>query len=127
MHSGGMPVFILYVFISMSIQGMFYLFTGRVALITGYHIAWDFTLATVFGIESLLQAEHTSLFTPQSTGLVQVSETGVQVANYLPLVFMGLAIVILHGVAWLVLLGWVRWCTGGVRVRADMAQPTLLR
>jgi uncharacterized protein len=121
MHSGGTPVFILYVFVSMSIQGLFYLFTGRVALITGYHIAWDFTLATVFGIEALTQAEHTSLFTPQLTGAAQMSGTGA-----LPLLFLGLTAIILQAAAWLVLLGWVRWRTGGVRVRAEMARPTLL-
>jgi membrane protease YdiL (CAAX protease family) len=125
MHSGG-PLFILYVFVSMSVQGLFYLFTRRVALITGYHIAWDFMLATFFGIEALTQAEYTGLLTPQLTDMVRISATGVQVANYLPLVFMGLAGIVLQGAAWLALLGWVRWRMDGVRVQADMVRPTLL-
>jgi len=127
MHSGGMPVFMLYVFGTMSVQGLFYLFTGRVALITGYHIAWDLTLATVFGIEALTEAEHTGLFTPQLTGSLQMSGTAIHVADYLPLALMGLAALALQVAAWLALLGWVRWREGGVRVRADMARPTLLR
>lgn len=124
MHSAGMPIFILFVFISMAFQGLFYLFTGRTALITGYHFAWDFTLSTVFGIEALEQGEYTGLFTPSLTNLVQMNEAGVQIANYLPLVLMGLACVVFQVTAWLALLGWVRWRTGGVRVRADMARAT---
>jgi len=127
MHSGGMPLFILYVFVSTSIQGLFFLFTGRVALITGYHIAWDVTLATIFGIESLTQTEHTGLFTSQLTGMMQMSETGVIINDYSPLVLMGLAVIVLQWLAWLALLGWVHWRTGGVHVRAEMAKPTLLR
>jgi membrane protease YdiL (CAAX protease family) len=127
MHSSGMLLFILYVFVSTSIQGLFYLFTGRVALITGYHIAWDFMLATIFGIEALTQTEHTGLFTSQLTGIVQMSETGVIINNDFPLVLMGLAILVLQVLAWLALLGWVHWRTGGVHIRAEMAQPTLLQ
>lgn len=124
MHGAGMPAFILFVFISMSFQGLFYLFTSRTALITGYHFAWDFTLATIFGIEALSQREYTGLFTPSFTSLVQMNEAGVQIANYLPLVLMGLAGALLQGAAWLLLLGWVHWRRGGVRVRTDMARPT---
>jgi len=124
MHSAGMPAFILFVFISMSFQGLFYLFTGRTALITGYHFAWDFTLATIFGIEALTEREYSGLFTPSFTHLVQMNEAGVQIANYLPLALMGLAAMLLQGAAWLVLLGWVHWRRGGVRVRADMVRPT---
>jgi membrane protease YdiL (CAAX protease family) len=127
MHSGGMPLFILYVFVSTSIQGLFYLFTGRVALITGYHIAWDITLATIFGIEALTQTEHTGLFTSQLTGMMQMSETGLIINDYFPLALMGLAVIVFQGLAWLALLGWVHWRAGGVHVRAEMAQPTLLR
>lgn len=126
MHSAGMPAFILFVFVSMSFQGLFYLFTSRTALITGYHIAWDFSLATIFGIEALSEGEYTGLFTASLTNLVQLNETGVQIANYLPLVSMGLAAAVLQGAAWLALLGWVHWRRGGVRVRADMARPTSL-
>ncbi len=126
MHSGGVPLFILFVVISMSIQGLFYLFTGRTALITGYHIAWDFTLATVFGIEALTQGEYTGLFTPHLTGAVQIVETGIQIINYPLLALTGLTLILLQGMAWLTLLGWVRWRTGSLSVRADMARPTLL-
>jgi len=127
MHSAGMPAFILFVFISMSFQGLFYLFTGRTALITGYHFAWDFTLATIFGTEALSQGEYTGLFTPSFTNLVQMNESGVQIASYLPLVLMGLAAILLQGLAWLVLLGWVHWRRRGVRVRSELARPTPLR
>jgi membrane protease YdiL (CAAX protease family) len=126
MHSSGAPLFILFVIVSMSIQGLFYLFTGRTALITGYHIAWDFALSTVFGIEALTQSEYTGLFTPQLTSLVEIVGNEVHIANYLPLVLTGVAVIVLQVVAWLALLGWVYWRTGGVRVRADMARPTLL-
>lgn len=126
MHGSGMPLFILFVFISMSVQGLFYLFTGRTALMTGYHFAWDFTLATVFGIEALSQGDYTGLFTPSLTSLVQMNEAGVQIANYLPLGLMGVIAIVLQVVAWLVLVGWVHWHSGGVRVRADMARPTML-
>lgn len=124
MHSAGMPAFILFVFVSMSFQGLFYLFTSRTALITGYHFAWDFVLATIFGIEALSEGEHTGLFTASLTSLVQLNETGVQIASYLPLVSMGLAAAVLQGAAWLALLGWVHRRRGGVRVRADMTCPT---
>jgi len=124
MHGSGMPPFILFVFISMSVQGLFYLFTGRTALMSGYHFAWDFTLATVFGIEALSQGDYTGLFTPSLTSLVQMNEAGVQIANYLPLGLMGVIAIVLQVVAWLVLVGWVHWHSGGVRVRADMARPT---
>ncbi len=126
MHGAGMPVFILYVFISMSFQGLFYLFTTRTALITGYHFAWDFTLATIFGIEALSQREYIGLFTPSLTSLVQINEAGVQIADNFPVGLMVLAFILLQGAAWLALLGWVHWHRGGVRVRKDMAHPTLL-
>jgi hypothetical protein len=125
MHAG-VVVFILYVFVSMSIQGLFYLLTGRIALITGYHIAWDFTLATVFGIEALEQPEYTALLTPRLSELVQVSASGLQVTDPPRLVLVGLAVIVLQIAAWLALLGWVRWRTGGIHIRADMARPTLL-
>ena len=99
--------------------------TSRTALITGYHFAWDFTLATIFGIEALSEGEYSGLFTASLTSLVQINDSGVQIASYLPLVLMGLTAALLQGAAWLALLGWVHWRRGGVRVRADMARPTL--
>lgn len=125
MHGSGMPVFILFVFVSMAFQGLFYLFTGRTALITGYHFAWDFTLATIFGIEALSAGEYTGLFTPSLTSFIQMNDSGVQIANYLPLALMAVIGAGLQLGAWLALLGWVRWRSGGVRVRAEMAHPTL--
>ena len=126
MHSSGAPLFILFVIVSMSIQGLFYLFTGRTALITGYHIAWDFVLTAVSGIEALTQSEYTGLFTPQLTGVVEIIGNEVHITRHLPLVLMGVAVIVLQVAAWLALLGWVYWRTGSVRVRADMTRPTLL-
>jgi hypothetical protein len=102
MHSSsGMPAFILFVFISMAFQGLFYLFTGRTALITGYHFAWDFTLATVFGIEALTEKDFTGLFTASFSNLVQMNVNGIQIGNYYPLVVMGLAGMLFQEFAWL--------------------------
>ncbi len=127
MHSAGMPLFIVFVFISMSFQGLFYLFTGRTALITGYHFAWDFTLATIFGVEALSEGEYTGLFTASMTSLVQINEAGVHSTNNLPLVLMGLVGVLWQVAGWLALLGWVHWRRGGVHVRTDMARTTFRR
>lgn len=127
MHSSsGMPAFILFVFISMAFQGLFYLFTGRTALITGYHFAWDFTLATVFCIEALTEKDFTGLFTASFSNLVQMNVNGIQIGNYYPLVVMGLAGMLFQEFAWLALLGWVHWRRGGIRVRTEMATRTAI-
>lgn len=81
MHSG-MAVFVLYVFVSMTIQGLFYFLIRRIGLIVGYHIAWDLSLDTVFGIEALSMPEHTGLFTPHWLDVVQVSAAGIQIADW---------------------------------------------
>ncbi|MBN1891090.1 MAG: hypothetical protein JW850_24045 [Thermoflexales bacterium] len=125
MHSGA-AAFILFVFVSMSVQGLFYLFTTHTALVTGYHVAWDFTLATLFGIEALTQAEYTGLFTPRLGEVAQMSASGIHIAHYPLLVMLALAAAALQVAAWLALLGWVRWRMGDVRVHAEMARPSLL-
>jgi len=123
MHSGT-PLFLLYVFVSMSILGLFYLLTGRAAMAMGYHVAWDFTLTAVFGIGALLgESEYVGLFTPHLTDLVQTGGDGVEINGVL--ILMATAVVVLQITSWLPLLGWVYWRTGHVRIRAKMAYPTL--
>ena len=56
------PGFLTYVFITTSIYGFFYFWTGKAALAMAFHFAWDFTNSSIFALGSSASPSSPALF-----------------------------------------------------------------
>jgi len=89
-----------YVFVATAIKAVCYLLTGRIAIATGYHIAWDFVLATVFGLGAQDSETTTAFFIIHSESVFRVD------GNEISFILMGILIG-LELVGLLLILKWV--------------------
>lgn len=117
MHRGG-AAYLLYVFVSASVLGLFYLLTGRMALAAGAHMAYDFTMLTLFGVGAGEGATFATLFRLQQDVLLQPG-------GDMDLTPAGLALVLgVEAATLLLLLGWVRLREGRIGLQEGLATPT---
>jgi len=111
MHIGP-PLFLLFVFLDMAMYALCYLLTGRIAVATGHHLAWDLLLAVVLVVQGVVPLDWAAaLFFVAPAGKV-LSLLG----NPTPLaiVLVILAVLAYEAVNVLLLLGWVRWRRGSL-------------
>jgi hypothetical protein len=118
MHSGN-TAFLLFVFVSTVVNALCYLLTGRIAIATGYHIAWDFVLATVFGLGAQAAETTTAFFIIHSEGVFRVD--GSEISFILMGILIGLELVGL-----LLILKWVSLRYGKNTLHQELAVPNLL-
>jgi membrane protease YdiL (CAAX protease family) len=124
MHLGnGNLTFLIFVLLATAIKGLSYLLTGRVGIALSYHAAWDFTMATVFGIGAQSDAGGTTAFY-----MIRFDDaTWAQaIDSYEFTLPMLLALLGLELAALLLMLGWIRLRYGNVKLREDLATPRLL-
>ncbi len=116
MHiASGDPLFLLYVLMSGMIYGSYYLLTQRAALAMASHFAWDFTVSFIFLLGGSNVGEPALFVVP----INQV--TGIDTGTLIPILGM---LVRLIGLV-LVLL-WIRWRKGKIRLHKEIAAPSLL-
>lgn len=119
MHRGGVW-YLVYVFVSAAVLGVFYLLTGRMALAAGAHMAYDFALLAVIGIGAEEGGTVGSLFLVAQDALTRPSDVGMAFTA------RGLALVLgIEAVGLLLMLGWVRLRTGRLRLKEGIWRPTL--
>jgi len=108
------PYFLTYVFITTTIYGFFYLWTGRSGLAMGMHFAWDFAASCIFSLGSMASPSYPAFFyvlyqTPTEAALNRAILLGVagKVAGLL------------------VILLWLKLRDGRIKLIPELTQPTL--
>jgi membrane protease YdiL (CAAX protease family) len=119
MHRGAIS-YLLYVFVSAMVLGLFYLLTGRMALATGTHMAYDFAMFAVFGVGAEEGSTIGALFLVTQDALIQASEAGMAFTPRGLVLALGMEVAGL-----LLMLGWVRLRTGRLGLRDGLWRPTL--
>jgi hypothetical protein len=105
MHIGP-PLFLFFVFLDMAMNALCYLLTGRIAVATGHHLAWDLVLAVVLVVQGVVPLEWpAALFfvEPADAVLALLRDPGA-----LLMVLAIVAVLVYEAVNVLLLLGWVR-------------------
>lgn len=120
MHRGH-PAFLLFVFVSMAIYALYYLLTGRVAIATGHHIAWNFVLATVLVVETDISPITTTFYTVRLANTMQMSDISATLLLLGVFSILGYELVNL-----LLTLIWVWLRYGRIGLCEELATPTLL-
>ena len=118
MHSGN-ALFLSFVFIATLIKGLSYFLTGRVAIALAQHAAWDFTMGVIFG------------FGVQEGSFVDITILHVQYKNaahgplnaneFAPGILLAMLVMELLSLS--LILGWIRWRYGRVRLGEELAEP----
>jgi hypothetical protein len=89
-----------------------YLLTGRIAVATGHHLAWDLLLSTVLVVQGVLPLDWAAaLF------FVEPAEAVLPLLNNpspLAIVLVILAVLAYEAVNVLLVWGWVRWRRGSL-------------
>jgi len=107
------PLFLVYIFITSVIYGLFFLWTKRVALAMAVHFAWDFTLSSIFLLGGQGDQE-VSFFV---VALSDVPDVGI---NFLPIIGIVPKILVL-----ILISGWIKLREGEITIRGDLASPSL--
>lgn len=121
MHSGNLT-FLAFVLLAATIKGWCYLLTGRVGIALGYHAAWDFALATVFGIGAESGDSGSTAFYVMRFVDTNWGSTANDSEITLPTL---LVLVVLEFVALLLILGWTRLRYGNIQISKVLTTPTL--
>lgn len=106
------PSFLVYVMVTGTIYGLFFIWTKRAALAMAMHFAWDFTNSAIFQLGS---SSETSLFF-------------VRLKNLPDLRFdiMSILGIIAKVIGLLLVLWWIRRQEGQTRIKPGLNSPTLL-
>ena len=111
--SSGNPSFLVYVLVWAVIYGVFFLWTGRVALAMAIHFGCDFTLSSIFQLGSTSEG---SLY------YVQIS----RMPDF-PFEMSSLLGITAKVIGFLLVLWWVRYREGKIRVKEELVSPTLIK
>jgi membrane protease YdiL (CAAX protease family) len=106
MHIGP-PLFLFFVFLDMAMYALCYLLTGRIAVATGHHLAWDLMLAVVLVVQGVLPLDWPAalFFVEPAEGVVSLLNNPTPLAILLAI----MAVLLYEALNVLLLLGWVRW------------------
>jgi membrane protease YdiL (CAAX protease family) len=111
--SSGNPSFLAYVLVWAVIYGVYFLWTGRAALAMALHFGWDFTLSSIFQLGG---TSETSLYFVRIDGMPDF-----------PFEMSSLLGIAAKVIGFLLVLWWVRYREGKVRVKEDLVSPTLIK
>jgi membrane protease YdiL (CAAX protease family) len=100
-----------YIFITGSIYGLYYAWTGRAAIPMALHAAWDFALSTIFALGGA-GLQTVALFTVP----VHAPDNSL----------LSLSGVLGKLIGLLIVAAWVQWREGGIRLHKDVVSPSLL-
>lgn len=116
MHALGQdPIFLLFIFISGALYGVYYLFTKRTAIAMAYHFAWDLTISFIF----LLGATNTQ---EPALFLVHLLEVpGINPSSLLALVGIFVRLIGFGCIA-----AWLNFREGGLIFHRDIVVPSLI-
>jgi len=104
--------FLVYILVTAVIYGLFYIWTGRAALAMAIHFAWDFTNSSIFQLGSYSE---TSLFFVR---LSEIPDLGFDMLSLLGIAAKGIGL--------LLVLLWIRWQEGKIRLKQGLSSPTPL-
>jgi len=119
MHRGNL-VFLIFVFVDTLVYALSYLLTGRMAIALAHHIAWDFVVAVVLGVGASEAHAATAFFVARMGSNGQGSSDNIGFIILAGVGFLGYELANL-----LLMLGWVRWRYGRIRLNDSLARPTL--
>jgi membrane protease YdiL (CAAX protease family) len=116
MHALGQdPIFLLFIFISGALYGVYYLFTKRTAIAMAYHFSWDLTISFIF----LLGATNTQ---EPALFLVRLLEVpGINTSSLLALVGIFVRLIGFGCIA-----AWLNFREGGLIFHRDIVVPSLI-
>jgi membrane protease YdiL (CAAX protease family) len=106
------PSFLVYILVTAVIYGLFYIWTGRVALAMAIHFAWDFTNSNIFQLGSYSE---TSLFFVRLNG---IPDLGFDMLSLLGIAAKCIGL--------LLVLWWICWQEGKIRLNPGLRSPNLL-
>jgi len=114
MHIGP-ALFLLFVFLDMGMYALCYLLTGRIAVATGHHLAWDLMLAVVLVVQGVVPLEWAAalFFVEPADAVLPL----LHAPSPLVIVLAILAVLLYEALNVLLLLGWVRWRGGNLAVQ----------
>lgn len=112
--ASGDPIFLIYIFITSVIYGLFFPWTKRVALAMSVHFAWDFTLSSIF----LLGAQGGQEAALYVVALRGVPDMGI---NILPVVGIVPKILLL-----ILVSGWITRNEGRITIHRELITPSLV-
>jgi len=114
-NQGATAISMLSVLAAGIVQSLGYLLTGEIAIPIGYHIAFNFFAGSVFGVSA--QGDATTFIA------IQYSDQMTSASLNAPgggLLGIGMSVA-----AALLILGWVRWRHGEIRLREELATADL--
>jgi len=110
--SSGNLSFLVYVMVWAVIYGVYFLWTGRVALAIALHFGWDITLSSIFQLGSTSEV---SLYYVRISGMPDF-----------PFEMSSLLGIAAKAIGFLLVLWWVLRREGKIRVKEDLISPTLI-
>jgi membrane protease YdiL (CAAX protease family) len=107
-------IFLLYIFITSVIYGLFFPWTKRVALAMSVHFAWDFTLSSIF----LLGAQGGQEAVLFVVDLRDVPDMGISILPILGIVPKILLLILVSG--------WITRNAGRIIIHTELISPALI-
>jgi membrane protease YdiL (CAAX protease family) len=112
--ASGDLIFLIYIFITSVIYGLFFPWTKRVALAMAVHFAWDFTLSSIF-LLGAQGGQEAALF---AVTIRDVPDMG---SNMLPVVGIVPKILLL-----ILVSGWIKRNEGQITIHKELTSPSLV-
>jgi membrane protease YdiL (CAAX protease family) len=112
--ASGDLIFLIWIFITSVIYGLFFPWTKRVALAMAAHFAWDFTLSSIF-ILGAQGGQEAALFVVTLRDVPDLS------INILPIVGIVPKILLL-----ILVSGWIRRNEGQITIHEELTSPSLV-